>query len=225
MQSVLHEKIIAVQGKIVAACKKAGRNFDEVKILAATKTVESARINTLKKVGINIIAENRVQELLSKYDAVKGFEWHFIGALQTNKVKYIIDKVSIIHSCDRVSLVDEIQKQAQKIDKIQEVLIQINAGDEMAKSGVEFSGVDELYNYITTKPNVKVVGFMPVMPMYASESLYEKSNEVFKIYKTKDSNVKMLSMGMSGDFELAIKHGATIVRLGSILLGNRACLD
>jgi len=221
MQSTIQQNLKIINGQIALACKNANRNIADIKILAATKTVDAQRINLLSALGINLVGENRVQEFLAKYEAVKGVEWHFIGALQTNKVKYIIDKVSLIHSCDRISLVDELQRQSEKHNKTTNILIEINAGDETAKSGVTFCQIAPLYNYILTKPNLKVVGFMPVMPIDAPEELYIKAHSIFKKYSTQDKNINTLSMGMSDDYPLAIKHGATIIRLGSCLFGSR----
>jgi len=218
---MLPQNLTQIKSQIALACSQSNRKVDDIKILAATKTIAVATINQLPNLGLNLVGENRVQELLAKYDHTSGLEWHFIGHLQTNKVKYIIEKVSLIHSCDRKSLVDELQRQSEKYGKITNILIEINAGDETAKSGVTFSDIDPLYNYIKEKPNLKMIGFMPVMPICASEELYIKAHETFKTYAKKDKNITILSMGMSDDFTLAIKHGSTIVRLGSCLFGKR----
>ena len=202
-------------------CAKIGRRVEDIKILAATKTVEPKRINELAKLGAALAGENRVQELLSKYNAVKGVEWHFVGHLQTNKVKYIVDKVTLIHSVDRASLVDEINKQSKKIGKIMQVLIEINAGNEDSKSGVRIGDIEPLYAHINTCANVQIKGFMPMLPIGASEDLYKKMQEVFVAYAKRDSNINTLSMGMTDDYLTAIAHGATIVRLGSCLFGAR----
>ena len=221
MQQTLIDNLERINNNIYNACKATGRSISNIKILAATKTVSSDIINLLPGNGITLAGENRVQEFITKVDAVKNIEWHFIGSLQTNKVKNIIDKVSLIHSVDRVSLVDEIQKQSLKIGKVSKVLIEINAGEEDSKSGVGFDGVAQLYDYVTNQANVQAVGFMPVLPINASEHLYKKSQDIFEQYKKTDKNIDALSMGMSDDYCLAIKHGATIVRLGSCLFGAR----
>lgn len=193
---------------------------DDITVVAATKTVSPERINELPSLGITIAGENRVQELLEKYDKVRGIEWHLIGALQTNKVKYVIDKVKLIHSVDRRSLVDEIDKQAKKHGLVMDVLVELNMGREDSKSGVMPEDVDELMAYVTTKENVRLRGIMAVFPKNAPDVLYAELKEIAASAKEK-YGVTVVSAGMSGDYEKAIRYGANMIRPGSIIFGNR----
>jgi len=222
MHNLIADNLIKIRESIGAACASSGRVPGSVKILAATKTVGADRINLLPSCDIMLAGENRVQEFLAKYDAVDNdIEWHFIGSLQTNKVKQVIDKVTLIHSIDRPSLADEIQRQSESLGRITEVLIEINGGNESSKSGVSPEQLEALYQYVCPKPHIRVIGFMPVLPIKAPERLYATMESVFKSYQTRDPRICELSMGMSGDYEIAIRHGATIVRLGSCLFGKR----
>ena len=197
------------------------KTAQEVTVVCATKTRSAEIINSLPSYSLNIAGENKVQELLEKYDAVdKSIEWRIIGQLQTNKVKYIIDKVSMIESLDRVSLADEIDKQAKKHNKKMKVLVEVNAGEEESKGGVKLSELEELLSYVKGKENLILCGIMSVFPIGADESLYAKVKQAYDSYKDKYA-LSVLSMGMSNDYITAVKHGATEVRLGSALFGER----
>ena len=193
----------------------------EVTIVCATKTRSAEIINALPSFSLNIAGENKVQELLEKYDTVdKNIEWRIIGQLQTNKVKYIIDKVSMIESVDRVSLADEIDKQAKKHNKKMQVLVEVNAGEEESKGGVKLSDLEEMLSYVKSKENLILCGIMSVFPIGADERLYAKVEQAYNFYKDK-YDLSILSMGMSNDYITAVKHGATEIRLGSALFGVR----
>jgi len=192
----------------------------EITVVAATKTVSPERINELPKYGIKIAGENRVQELLDKYDEVRGLEWHFIGALQTNKVKYIIDKVSLIHSVDRESLADEIDRQAEKRGIIANVLVEINVGGEVSKSGVSPDRAKDLIDYVAAKKYVRLKGVMSVLPINATDEQYVKLAEFGK-YALEKYGADVISAGMSGDYEKAIRYGANMIRPGSAIFGKR----
>jgi len=216
------ENVLEVKRNIEFICKDIGRNAADITILAVTKTVESDRINVLSNTGISVAGENRVQEFLSKYEVVQGIKWHFIGTLQRNKIKFIIDKVDLVHSVDRVNLALELNCQCEKKGKIMPVLLQINVGDEETKGGVNVSEIEGLYNFVKMScPFLEVQGFMAVLPYGAGENLYKEMQEVFKLYSANDKNIKILSMGMSDDYLTAIKYGATIIRLGSCIFGAR----
>lgn len=211
-----------VKSNISAALVGTGRTADDIKIIAATKTVECERINLLPSCGITVAGENRVQELVDKYDFCKNIEWHFIGNLQTNKVKYIIDKVTLIHSLDRESLADEIDKQAAKIGKTIDALIEVNLGREESKGGVYEEHLGKLVDYVSGKKNIRLKGLMMVMPIGAVESLYKKAKELYDELKSRaGEQINTLSMGMSGDYEIAVRSGANLIRLGSALFGKR----
>ena len=192
----------------------------EITVVAATKTVAPERINELPKYGIKIAGENRVQELLDKYDEVRGLEWHFIGALQTNKVKYIIDKVSLIHSVDREALADEIDRQAEKRGIIANVLVEINVGGEASKSGVSPDRAKDLIDYVAAKKRVRLKGVMSVLPINATDEQYAKLAE-FGNYALEKYGADVISAGMSGDYEKAIRYGANMIRPGSAIFGKR----
>lgn len=215
----MKEEIAQIKARIDAV-KSANGITRDIKIVAATKTVDPSRINELPKFGITEIGENRVQELLDKFDKVQGLNWHFIGALQTNKVKYIIDKVKLIHSVDRESLADEIDRQAAKHGLITDVLVEINIGGEENKSGVSPDGALKLMEYVAAKEHINLRGVMSVFPIGAEDELYEKLHNFGK--KAKELyGADIISAGMSGDYERAIKHGANVVRLGSAIFGKR----
>ncbi|MBO5224239.1 MAG: YggS family pyridoxal phosphate-dependent enzyme [Clostridia bacterium] len=197
------------------------KTADSVTIVCASKTRSAETINTLPSYSLYTVGENKVQELLDKYDEVdKRINWHFIGQLQTNKVKYIIDKVSLIESVDRPSLADEIDRQAKKHGIKMRVLVEINAGAEESKGGVNCDNVEEMLAYVSAKENLELVGIMSVFPIGAEESLYAKIKHTYDRFKDKYS-LSVLSMGMSNDYITALKNGATEIRLGTALFGAR----
>ncbi len=172
-----------------------------------------------------VYGENRVQELTEKYPLLPGVKWHFIGQLQTNKVKYIIDKVDLIHSVDRLPLAEEINRQAMKHEKIQDILIEVNTDSNGTKGGVSFDGLEPLTEEIMKLGNVRIKGLMTVMPIEKPEgvNLYAKMYELFQSMKAKFPEIewKYLSMGMSGDYEEALKNGSDMIRLGRAFFGER----
>ncbi len=192
----------------------------EVTVVAATKTVPAEIINLLPSYGILAAGENKVQELLSKYNDVKGITWHFIGRLQRNKVKYIADKVDMIHSVDSFELAEEIEKRCCKIDKIMNVLVEINTGSEASKGGVSYDEVEGLCERIQGFPHLKLRGLMGVFPIGADESAYARLGASYDLLKDKFA-FDCLSAGMSADYMIAIKYGANIIRPGSCLFGQR----
>ena len=197
----------------------------EVSIMAVTKTVPYEKVNFAIEQGLTLLGENRVQEYLSKKDFYdKRAQVHFIGHLQTNKVKYIADNISLIQSVDSIKLAQEIDKQALKANRIMDILIEINIGDEVSKSGIDRSQLFELTAQISELKNVRVKGLMAIPPIGAGEEVFERMNELFCRTREKGfDNVSMdiLSMGMSGDYEMAIKHGSNLVRIGTKLFGAR----
>ncbi len=211
-----------------AACS--GRSKEDVTLVAVTKTHGPDVINEAIDAGVTDIGENKVQEILEKYDHVKPVRWHLIGHLQSNKVKYIIDKVSMIHSVDSVKLLSEIERQAEKhgIDSM-DCLIQINISGEESKSGIQPEELPEILEYCKTLNHVKIKGLMTILPKgcdnVTQNLLFRNINKIFLDNKDKTyDNVYMecLSMGMSGDFAAAIECGATMVRVGSLIFGERS---
>lgn len=217
-----------VLGRLNNALIKSGRTSEEVTFLAATKTVDADSVNYAISCGISFIGENRVQELLSKYDALIPVHKHFIGHLQTNKVKDIIDKVEMIESVDSLKLAEEISKQALKKNITMDVLLEINIGGEESKSGFAPEEAEEAVRRVSLLEGLRVKGLMAIPPF---ESEPEESRKYFqKMYKLfidiqdkkiDNSNICVLSMGMSDDFDIAVEEGATLVRVGSSLFGKR----
>lgn len=218
----------AVNERIDKALEKSGRKREDIILLAATKTVDAESINYAIEKGISYIGENKVQELLLKNDAIKGANRHFIGHLQTNKVKDIIDKVKLIHSVDSLKLAKEISKQAEKRNITMDILLEINIGDEDSKWGFEIENIYQAIEEIAQLPAINIKGLMAIPPICG---VAEENRKYFrKMYKLfidiRDKNIdnvsmEQLSMGMSDDFDIAIEEGATIVRLGTALFGKR----
>lgn len=198
-----------------------------VKVVAATKCRSIELVRECPAHGIFAAGENRVQELLSKYQPVEGLEWHFIGQLQTNKVKYIIDKVELIHSVDRLSLLQEIDRQAKKHGKVQDILIEVNIGGEEKKGGVAPAEVIDFAKEVDKYPSVRLKGLMSVLPNVEKEALDAFYLQLSKLYDTlkqtrlDNADIRYLSAGMSNDYDVAVKYGANIVRLGRALFGER----
>ncbi len=221
---MLKERIEEVYEKIEKAALKVSRKKEEIKLLGVTKTVPSETIREAYSLGLRLFGENKVQEFLEKYEVLKDLdiEWHFIGTLQTNKVKYLKDKVKLIHSVDRKALVDEISKRMGHMD----VLIEVNVGDEASKSGVKEQDLKELAEYVLSKSNITLKGLMCIPPFFEDK---EKVRPFFKklrnlkeeLEKTFNIKLEELSMGMSHDFDIAIEEGATIVRIGTYIFGER----
>lgn len=217
-----------VKERILRACERVGRDPKEVTLLGATKTVPPEVIRAFYNCGLKTFGENRAQEFLKKWEALSdlSIDWHFIGRLQSNKVKYLIGKVSLIHSVDRESLVDEIEKRAKKAGIIQEVLIEVNVGNEETKGGVSPEDLNRLTEYVLSKEHLSLKGLMAIPPY--SEDPEEVRPYFAELREMKerlerefDITLEHLSMGMSSDFEVAIEEGATIVRVGTLLFGER----
>ena len=205
---------------------KAGNALGEpVTLVAATKTQTADAINEALAAGIEDIGENRVQEFRDKYDLVHGGRRHFIGHLQTNKVKYLIGKTHLLHSLDREELAEEIQKRAERAGVVQDCLIEVNIGCELSKSG--FSRENALFAYEAMKkyPNIRVRGLMAMLPLSDDRdflrSLCLSMREIYDTIKVRDENICHLSMGMSGDWELCTQCGSNMIRLGTTLFGAR----
>jgi len=238
---------------IARAAAVSGRKPEDIILLAATKTVHPDTINFAIQNGITCIGENRVQELLAKYDYIdrNNTDIHFIGQLQTNKVKYIVDKVSMIHSVDSVKLASEIDKQAYKHGKRMDILVEVNVGNEISKGGVSAEECLSFVESISRLENIRICGLMTIPPriddvynddntlvserkittneqiakkIYKNSPFFEKIMKLFlDISAKKIDNIYMreLSMGMSDDYEEAVVNGSTIVRVGRTLFGSR----
>lgn len=205
------------------AVKKILEEVKPAKLVAATKYVDVKEIEKLEKLGVTCFGENRVQAFLEKYENYHGNgEFQFIGTLQPNKVKYIIDKVTLIHAVDRYSLLKEIEKQATKRDLEMPVLIQVNIAKEESKHGFEVEEIDEVFNCLKDYPHVKVRGLMMMAPHIESsetEKYFKMTQELLQRLQ-KDYpmyQLDQLSMGMSNDYHEALNHGSTMIRIGSAL--------
>ncbi|MDI3312352.1 MAG: YggS family pyridoxal phosphate-dependent enzyme [Thermoanaerobacterium sp.] len=207
---------------------KVNRNPDDILIVAVTKTVDVSRIEEAVKYGITDIGENKVQELVDKYPTLMDkVQFHFIGHLQTNKVKYIIDKVKMIHSLDSVRLAEEINKRAQKSNRVIDCLIEVNVGSEESKYGIEPSSLNEFIKKLESFDNLKIKGLMTVAPYLAAEDVrpyFREMKQLFdnaKSLNQKNLDFKYLSMGMTNDYTVAIEEGANIIRIGTGIFGKR----
>ncbi|NLP13379.1 MAG: YggS family pyridoxal phosphate-dependent enzyme [Clostridium sp.] len=218
-----------VMERIERAAQRSGRNAKDIKLIAVTKTVEPERILRIIDEGILDLGENRVQELTKKYDKInRECNWHLIGHLQTNKVKYILDKVKLIHSVDRIELAQEINKRAQRHGITIDVLVQVNVSGEESKFGVSLEGAQELVEKINHLSHLKTRGFMTIAPFaedperirYVFSKLRDFSIDIRK-EKLDNRSMDILSMGMSNDFEVAIEEGSNMVRIGTALFGKR----
>lgn len=226
---MLKEKLDIVRENIKRACDRAGRSYDEVTLIAVSKTKPLSDIETLMQYGETEFGENKVQELVDKYETISSpVHWHLIGHLQTNKVKYIVDKVSLIHSVDSVHLAKEIEKEAAKHNLIVDILIQVNIAHEDTKFGIDETAVYDLLNEIKDYPHIRVNGLMTIAPFVdnAEENRihFRKMNQLLLDIKSKNIdniNMNILSMGMTNDYEVAIEEGATMVRVGTGIFGER----
>lgn len=193
----------------------------DVLIIGASKTRTIEEITEAKEAGIEIFAENRVQEFVEKENSAN-LRWHFIGQLQTNKAKYLVGKVEVIHSVDNEKLADEISKLALNRNVVQQILIEINIGQEESKGGVLEKDFEKLYTHCQNLPNIKVVGIMTVMPKFAEKELYLKIKQLYDKLKIENNEIRYLSVGMSNDYSLAIECGANVVRIGTKIFGARS---
>ncbi len=226
---MLKENYDQVAKKVEEACMRAGRNKEEVTIIAVSKTKPLANVVELQSHGVMDFGENKVQELCSKYEEIeKPVKWHLIGHLQTNKVKYIVDKVELIHSVESLKLAKQISKEAVKKDVTVPVLIQVNVANEDTKFGLETEEVVALVEEASKLPNIKIKGLMTIAPFVDDPEdnriYFRELKQLFIDIKEKNiDNVDMeiLSMGMTGDYEVAIEEGATMVRVGTGIFGAR----
>ncbi|MBO4902551.1 MAG: YggS family pyridoxal phosphate-dependent enzyme [Lachnospiraceae bacterium] len=226
---MIKDNLTVIENRMREAIRKGNRNADEVHLIAVSKTKPVSLIMEAYEQGIRDFGENKVQELVSKYEEMpKDIRWHMIGHLQTNKVKYIVDKAYLIHSVDSVKLAKEISKEALKHQKTCNILLEVNVASEDSKFGFSCADVCPAIEEIAKLPGISVKGLMTVAP-YVDDP--EENRAVFlklkqlsvDITKKNIDNVSMdiLSMGMSGDFEVAIEEGANYIRVGTSIFGER----
>ena len=226
---MLEDNLKEVERRIEAACKRAGRSRDEVTLIAVSKTKPVSMLQEAYDLGVRVFGENKVQEIRDKYEALpKDIEWHMIGHLQTNKVKYIVDKVKLIHSVDSLRLAETIEHEAEKHGCTADILLEVNVAEEESKFGLKMDEVIPLAEKISQFSHVNLRGLMTIAPFVDNP---EKNRTIFadlqKLYvDIKEKNidngtVSILSMGMTNDYEVAIEEGATMVRIGTGIFGAR----
>ena len=226
---MLTENVIEVEKNIQDACDRAGRSREEVRLIAVSKTKPVSDIEEVLTTGILDYGENKVQELSDKYDVLpKNIRWHMIGHLQRNKVKYLIGKTVLIHSVDSLRLAEQIEHEAAKADTIMNVLIEVNVAGEESKFGTTCNEAIELVRAVAALKHVKIKGLMTIATFTDNPEdnriYFKKLKQLSVDIKSKNiDNVDMdeLSMGMTGDYEVAIEEGATMVRVGTGIFGER----
>lgn len=230
---MIQDNIRQVEENIKAACIKSGRNPEEVKLIAVSKTKPVSMLEEAYAYGCRDFGENKVQELIDKYDKLpKDIRWHMIGHLQRNKVKYIVDKVYLIHSVDSVKLAQEISKEAVKKNVTVSVLIEVNVADEESKFGATCEEAVNMVEEIAKLPGLLIKGLMTIAPYVENaeenRQYFEKLRQIYvDIIRKNIDNVCMeeLSMGMTGDYRVAVEEGATCVRVGTGIFGERIYAD
>lgn len=226
---MISENIKKVQNNIIDAAQEAGRDPKEVTLIAVSKTKPVEALQEAYDAGMRDFGENKVQEIIEKYDKLpQDIRWHLIGHLQTNKVKYIIDKVYMIHSVDSYKLACEISKHAQKHNVVMPILVEVNVANEETKFGVKPENTEELIKMISQLPAISVKGLMTVAPFTENP---EENSTYFSTLKQllvdinakniDNVNMDCLSMGMSGDYMVAINEGSTYIRVGTSIFGQR----
>lgn len=226
---MISENMNYVQSKINEACKRAGRNPEEVTLIAVSKTKPASYIEEAYNAGKRDFGENKVQELCDKYDILPDdIKWHLIGHLQTNKVKYIVEKAYMIHSVDSFKLASQIEKEAIKHNKDVDILIEVNVANEKSKFGLTYEETISTIEQIKDLSHVHIKGLMTIAPFTDTpednRKYFKKLKELsIKIAELGMNNVEMreLSMGMTNDYEIAVEEGATLVRVGTGIFGER----
>ena len=228
--SYIENNIHELEKNIENITQKSNRSYEDVKLIAVTKTVDVDKIIEAIEAGVTDVGENKPQELKRKFDIIgEKVRWHLIGSLQTNKVRYIIDKVHMIHSLDRISLCEEIQKRAENINREINCLVQVNISNEDTKQGLKKEEVVDFIRKVSHDyKNIKIRGLMTMAPFIDDEdeirSVFRQLKELsVEITNLNIENVEMssLSMGMSNDYNIAIEEGATYVRVGTSIFGER----
>jgi hypothetical protein len=225
---MIAENLKQLREKIHRKCTEVNRNPSDIRLIAVSKTFGTEEILTVFNQGVNDFGENKAQELDSKFEVLGNkVTWHFIGHLQRNKVRFAVRSAEYIHSVDSLLLAREINKRAEKINKVQKILLQVKTSQEETKSGIEDeSEIRDLIGYCNQMHNLELVGLMTISPLTDDINLIRQS--FLYLRKLRDelnsegfNNVKELSMGMTSDYEIAIEEGATMLRIGSAIFGHR----
>lgn len=224
MATEIVQGLLSVQERIIAACQRAGRDPAQVRLVTVSKTIPLDMVQEGIRAGVSILGENYIQEAQSKIEALgRAVEWHFIGRLQTNKAKFAVKLFDLIHSVGGLKLARELDKRAGAIDRCQAVLVQVNISGEESKGGIESEETAGLVAQIKEMPNLKVQGLMTMPPFFDQP---ERARPYFAALRELRDKIgpplTELSMGMSGDFEVAIEEGATLIRVGTAIFGPRS---
>ena len=222
--SYVDENLKLIRENVGEAAEKCGRKAEDIRIMAVTKTVAPEIVNHAIELGLDLLGENRVQEYLSKAEAYSPAEVHFIGGLQTNKVKYIIESVSMIQSVDSLKLGTEIDRLAAKHGRVMDILCEVNIGGEESKGGVAPDKLRELIAQLAQLKNIRIKGLMTIPPPSQSDIFLGRMQELYndlRDNKIEGADMQVLSMGMTHDYAEAVKYGSTLVRLGTGLFGAR----
>lgn len=226
---MIKENLAAVEERICSACSRSHRDRSEVRLIAVSKTKPVSMLQEAYDEGIRTFGENKPQEIRDKYPELPSdMKWHMIGHLQRNKIKYIIDKVCMIHSVDSLRLAQAIDAEAAKHDLVMPVLIEVNVAGEESKDGIDAADAEELIRQAAELPHIKVCGLMTIAPFTSDP---EENRQYFRQLKKLSVDIKAknidnvnmceLSMGMTGDYEVAIEEGATMIRVGTGIFGER----
>jgi len=220
----IEQNVARIREEISAAAAKNGRSAADITLVGVTKSVDANIIRELLAAGVSNIGENRVQDFLPKFEKLPMANWHFIGHLQRNKVKYIIDKVSLIHSVDNFGLAQEIDKRAAQIGRQADILMEINIANEISKYGVAPAEAVAFATELANLKNIRLRGLMCIAPFTEDPETnrphFKNMRDIFvDINSLHKHNLTELSMGMSGDYAVAIEEGATMVRIGTALVG------
>lgn len=226
---MIEKQYLEIKKRVEAACKRAGRNPDGVTLIAVSKTKPVKLLKEAYDAGARDFGENKVQEILEKYPELPdNIRWHMIGHLQTNKVRQVIDKACLIHSVDSVKLAREIEKEAAKREIVMPILLEVNVAKEDSKFGLFLEEVEAALQEIAKFSHVSVQGLMTIAPFVEdaeeNRQIFRKLYQFFVDMKSKkvdNINMNVLSMGMTGDFEVAVEEGATMVRVGTGIFGER----
>ncbi len=221
----MQEKIFARVAQIKKELEKGNAYGEQVLLVAATKMQSAELINMAIEAGVDAVAENKPQEFRDKHEALLPCARHFIGHLQTNKIKYLLGKIELYHSCDRDDLANELARQSQAKGLVSDVLIQINIGEEESKGGYAYESAKETFFRLSQTDGLRVRGFMAMLPESDDEAelrgLVRKMRALYDWAKKQSSDVAYLSMGMSGDYKLCVEEGSNVIRVGSTIFGAR----
>ncbi len=228
MENLIRQAVARINERIEAACQRSGRKFSEVTLIAVSKTFSAEVVLQAYRAGLRIFGENRPQELRDKAQVLPDdIEWHFIGHLQTNKIKYVVPRAALIHSVDSVHLAQALQQFAQKRSQVVPVLLEVNTSGESSKFGFAPEAVEAAFAQIATFENLEIRGLMTIGPLTDDQqSIRRAFRQLYTLREKLQSQapaveLPILSMGMSNDFEIAIEEGSTHIRLGTAIFGAR----